>query len=58
MIEKLARDVASSFPNLSGFSFRNMKYMRQFVECHQDPNWAAATAQIPWGHNMLILDPC
>lgn len=56
VIEKLARDLASSFPDLSGFSFRNMKYMRQFAECYQDPNWAAAAAQIPWGHNMLILD--
>lgn len=56
VIEKLARDLAASFPDLSGFSFRNMKYMRQFAECYQDPNWAAAAAQIPWGHNMLILD--
>src|ERR1700733_2624927 len=53
-LERLARDIKEEFPGLSGFSLRNLKYMRQFAECF--PNWAAAAAQIPWGHNMVILD--
>ena len=44
------------FPNLSGFSARNMIYMRKFAETYPDPNCAAAAAQLPWGHNMVIID--
>lgn len=55
-LEKLAKDVKEEFPNLSGFSLRNLKYMRQFAECFHDDNWAAVAAQIPWGHNMVLLD--
>jgi predicted nuclease of restriction endonuclease-like (RecB) superfamily len=55
-LEKLARDIKEEFPSLSGFSMRNLKYMRQFAESFPEDNWAAAAAQIPWGHNMIILD--
>ncbi len=30
--------------------------MREFAESYPDANYAAAAAQIPWGHNMLLLD--
>lgn len=55
-MERLARDLKKEFPDVSGFSLRNLKYMRQFAESFPDANWAAAAAQIPWGHNMLLLD--
>ncbi|EFB40273.1 PDDEXK nuclease domain-containing protein [Parachlamydia acanthamoebae] len=55
-LERLARDIKEEFPSLSGFSIRNLKYMRQFAESFPEDNWAAAAAQIPWGHNMIILD--
>lgn len=55
-MERLARDLKAEFPDVSGFSLRNLKYMRQFAESFPEPNWAAAAAQIPWGHNMLLLD--
>ena len=55
-LERLARDIKEEFPSLSGFSMRNLKYMRQFAESFPEDNWAAAAAQIPWGHNMIILD--
>lgn len=55
-IERLARDLKEEFPNVAGFSLRNLKYMRQFADCFRDENWAAAAAQIPWGHNMLLMD--
>ncbi len=55
-LERLARDIKEEFPDLSGFSLRNLKYMRQFAECFPQDSWAAAAAQIPWGHNMVILD--
>ncbi len=55
-IDRLASDLQSAFPDISGFSVRNLKYMRKFADCYTDINCAAAAAQIPWGHNMVILD--
>ncbi len=55
-MERLARDLKKEFPDVAGFSLRNLKYMRQFAESFPEANWAAAAAQIPWGHNMLLLD--
>lgn len=55
-LERLAKDIKEEFPGLSGFSMRNLKYMRQFADSFPEDNWAAAAAQIPWGHNMVILD--
>ncbi|MFH0898613.1 MAG: PDDEXK nuclease domain-containing protein, partial [bacterium] len=55
-VERLANELKTSFPDVSGFSVRNLKYMRHFADSYQDPNWAAAAAQLPWGHNMVILD--
>lgn len=55
-LERLARDLKTTFPDISGFSYRNLKYMRQLAEAFPEENWAATAAQIPWGHNLLILD--
>lgn len=30
--------------------------MRQFAECYADNNWATAVAQIPWGHNIILME--
>jgi predicted nuclease of restriction endonuclease-like (RecB) superfamily len=56
VLERLANDLEKDFPGIAGFSVRNLKYMRKFAEVYSDPNWAAAAAQIPWGHNMVLLD--
>jgi predicted nuclease of restriction endonuclease-like (RecB) superfamily len=55
-MERLARDLKSEFPDVNGFSLRNLQYMRKFAESCPNSNYAAAAAQIPWGHNMLLLD--
>lgn len=55
-LERLARDLKAEFPDISGFSVRNLQYMRKFAVSYERENYAAAAAQIPWGHNMLILD--
>ena len=55
-MERLSRDLKDDFPDISGFSVRNLQYMREFAESYPDANYAAAAAQIPWGHNMLLLD--
>ena len=56
IIDTLSHDLARYFPDSSGFSVRNLVYMRKFAEIYPDPNYAAAAAQIPWGHNMVIMD--
>jgi predicted nuclease of restriction endonuclease-like (RecB) superfamily len=55
-LERLARNIKSEFPYINGFSLCNLEYMRKFAESYPDANYAAAAAQIPWGHNMLLLD--
>ena len=55
-LEKLASDLLGEFPDVKGFSLRNLQYMRKFSDSYPDENYAAAAAQIPWGHNLLLLD--
>ncbi len=55
-VHKLAKDLESSFPDVAGFSLRNLQYMRKFAESYPDSNSATAVAQIPWGHNIALLE--
>ncbi len=55
-LERIARDLKEGFPDVSGFSVRNLQYMRKFAVSYSEENYAAAAAQIPWGHNIIILD--
>lgn len=55
-IEKLAKDLKSTFPNMQGFSITNLKYMVQFAKVYQDFSISQqVVGQIPWGHNILLL---
>jgi predicted nuclease of restriction endonuclease-like (RecB) superfamily len=57
VIERLAHDLRTAFPEMRGFSPRNLKYMRAFAEAWPDPEFVQqAVAQIPWGHNLVLLD--
>ncbi len=57
VIEQLAKDLQQEFPDMKGFSSRNLKYMRAFAEAYPDEQIVQqAVAQIPWGHNVRILD--
>ncbi len=56
VVEKLAHDLEIAFPGVSGFSLRNLRYMRKFAESYPDVNFAAAAAKLPWGHTMVLLD--
>ena len=42
---------------LKGFSPRNLKYMRTFAHTWTDVEFVQqAVAQLPWGHNLVLLD--
>jgi predicted nuclease of restriction endonuclease-like (RecB) superfamily len=57
VVEQLAKDLKSEFPDMTGFSSRNLKYMRAFAETHHDETFVQqAAAQIPWFHNCVLLD--
>ena len=36
VIDRMAKDLKDAFPDMSGFSPRNIKYMRKFAECWPD----------------------
>jgi predicted nuclease of restriction endonuclease-like (RecB) superfamily len=55
-IEKLAKDLKSAFPEMKGFSQTNIKYMVQFAREYSDFTISQqAVGQIPWGHNIILL---
>lgn len=57
IIDRLARDLRHEFPEMTGFSPRNLKYMRAFAAAYPDESIVqAAPAQIPWYHNTTLLD--
>jgi predicted nuclease of restriction endonuclease-like (RecB) superfamily len=57
VIDRLARDLRSAFPDMRGFSPRNLKYMRAFAQAWPDGEFVQqAAAQLPWFHLCTLLD--
>ena len=56
VIERLAHDLKKAFPDMKGFSTRNLKYMRLFADTWEDETIVQQlVAQLPWGHNLVLL---
>jgi len=56
-IDNLARDIKSEFPNLKGYSARNLKYMRKFAEFVKNVGKVqTVSALLSWSHNRYLLD--
>ena len=56
-IESLSADIKLAFPDASGYSVRNLKYMAKFALAYPDEEFVQQpVAQIPWGHNTVLLD--
>jgi predicted nuclease of restriction endonuclease-like (RecB) superfamily len=57
VIDRLSKDLKEAFPEMHGFSSRNLKYMRKFAECWPDIEIVQRTvAQIPWRSNIILMD--
>ncbi|MCW0459412.1 putative nuclease YhcG [Xanthomonas sacchari] len=57
VVDRLARDLCNAFPDMKGFSPRNLKYMRAFAEAWPDGEFVqVALAQLPWYHQLALLD--
>ena len=72
VIDRMATDLRTAFPDMKGFSARNLKYMSVFAEAyplfdvtnkqlHKTNNQSVIILQqllqnLPWGHHQLLLD--
>ena len=57
VIDRLAHDLRTAFPEMKGFSPRNLKYMRAFAEAWPDAEFVQGVlAQLPWYHHLALLD--
>ncbi|MCC7437149.1 MAG: DUF1016 family protein, partial [Armatimonadetes bacterium] len=56
VIDRLARDLKAAFPEMRGFSSRNLKYMAYFAEhCPDGQFGQQPAAQLPWFHIVTLL---
>jgi predicted nuclease of restriction endonuclease-like (RecB) superfamily len=57
VVERMSADLKAAFPDMTGLSPRNLKYMRAFADA-----WArkeivqAPLAQLPWYHHLALLE--
>jgi predicted nuclease of restriction endonuclease-like (RecB) superfamily len=57
VIDQLSKDIKTDFPNIQGFSIRNLKYMRAFANEYQSDEFVQVPlAQITWYHNITLLE--
>ena len=56
-IDNLSSDIHMAFPESKGYSVRNLKYMAKFANTYPNREFVQqVVAQIPWGHNIVLLD--
>ena len=56
-VENLAADIKLSFPEMKGYSVRNLKYMAKFAaRFSSDEIMQALLAQITWYHHIALMD--
>jgi len=57
VVEQLAKDLHYEYPDIKGFSARNLWDMRRFYMVYKDDKFLRqAVAEIPWSHNLMILN--
>ena len=58
VVERLSADLKTEFPEMTGFSPRNLWYIKQFYDTYSSapPFLQQLVAEIPWGQNILILE--
>jgi predicted nuclease of restriction endonuclease-like (RecB) superfamily len=59
IVEQLAADLRREFRGVSGYSRRNVFYMREFYLAYRElPKVQPLVAQIGWSHNLIVLQRC
>lgn len=57
VLDQLSLDLKRAFPELSGFSPRNLRYMRQFAAAWPAPEfWQQVVARLSWSHHVVLLE--
>ena len=57
VIDRLSADLRAAFPEMKGFSPRNLKYMRAFAAAWPEPEFVQqVAARLPWFHSCMLLD--
>jgi predicted nuclease of restriction endonuclease-like (RecB) superfamily len=57
VIPRLSADLRVAFPNVKGFSARNLSYMKAFAEAWPSEGiLQALSAKLPWSHQIALLD--
>jgi predicted nuclease of restriction endonuclease-like (RecB) superfamily len=57
VIDRLSKDLKDVFPDMGGFSPRNLGNMKKFAACWSDFSILQRTvAKIPWRSNILLMD--
>lgn len=57
VIDRMSYDLKNAFPEMKGFSPRNLKYMKNFAECWVDFSIVQrCVALLPWRSNILLID--
>jgi predicted nuclease of restriction endonuclease-like (RecB) superfamily len=58
VLDRLAEDLRSAFPSMTGFSRANLFYMRRFAQAWPDELSIVQrpVGQLPWGHVTVLLD--
>ncbi|GHV87860.1 hypothetical protein AGMMS50267_02200 [Spirochaetia bacterium] len=57
-IENLSRDIKQDYPDSTGYSVRNLKYMAKFAQIYPDETLIVqrGVAQLPWRHNIVLME--
>lgn len=57
VVDRLAADLRRDFPEMTGLSPRNLKYMRAFAEAFPDRRIVQqVVARLPWGHAVKLIE--
>ena len=57
VVDRLVIDLKREFPQMKGFSARNMRYMKSFAEAYLDEAiLQRSIAKLPWRHNIALLE--
>ena len=55
-IKNVATQIKIEFPDIEGFSERNLRSMKLFYTQYKDGKiWQQLVAKLPWGHNLLLI---
>ena len=60
-LENLSKDLSKNFPDVKGFSKRNLEIIRKWVKFWDNEKTKQLVSQlfqIPWGHNIVIIQKC